>query len=412
MGRSSPAASVPPRRWSAAPSSSAKNGLPPDASQSLISTGRANVASRRLRNSSCVAPRLRPPTRTVRSRSSGTARRTHSGTSSRTASTVATCSWSSRATANRMPTATPRPATGRRRRRGRERGRRRAAAARRGTQRPPLGGRRVARTRRAAEQPRAPRRWIGGSSGKTSATTSPSMSVSARNENPASACEGRDRQDTKSAGGGEVDSREPAAPSCRSRARRRSRRSTAADRARRRDRGVRLASSSLPTTCGTPASKRVSKPRFYDPLGAAERDFRRVQAIFICESGSRRSTPAHHLPVEPVGVDDDAGELELGERRRDARRPRARCGGRSRRPPPARRRSTARTPAASRRSTRIRRTAAAPARARTPRARRRAHVTGVAPSRSSAIRAARERRGDLARARRAPRAPPRARGRP
>ena len=102
MGRSWPAPSVPPRRCSAAPSSRAKSGLPPDAFQSLISTGRANVTSRRSRNSSCVAPRLRPRTRTVRSRFSSTAPLTHSGTSSRTASTVATRSWRSRATAYRI----------------------------------------------------------------------------------------------------------------------------------------------------------------------------------------------------------------------------------------------------------------------------------------------------------------------
>ena len=27
--------------------------------------------------------------------------------------------------------------------------------------------------------------------------------------------------------------------------------------------------------------------------------------------------PAHHLPVEPVGVDNRSGELQLGERRGD-----------------------------------------------------------------------------------------------
>ena len=46
-------------------SSSAKNGLPPEVSQSLISVGRGNVASRRARSSSWVAPRLRPATSTV-----------------------------------------------------------------------------------------------------------------------------------------------------------------------------------------------------------------------------------------------------------------------------------------------------------------------------------------------------------
>ena len=70
-----------------------------EVSQSLISVGRGNVASRRARRSSWVAPRLRPPTSTVRSRSSGTARRSHSGTSPRTASRAATGSRSSRASA-------------------------------------------------------------------------------------------------------------------------------------------------------------------------------------------------------------------------------------------------------------------------------------------------------------------------
>ena len=87
---SSPGASVPPRRWSAAASSSAKSGLPREVSQSLINTGRANVASRRSWSSSWVAPRLRPVTGTVRSWLSGTARRSQSGTSPRTATSAAT----------------------------------------------------------------------------------------------------------------------------------------------------------------------------------------------------------------------------------------------------------------------------------------------------------------------------------
>ena len=52
IGSSSPRASAPPLRWSARASSSAKNGLPPEVSQSLISVGRGNVASRRARSSS------------------------------------------------------------------------------------------------------------------------------------------------------------------------------------------------------------------------------------------------------------------------------------------------------------------------------------------------------------------------
>ena len=47
IGSSSPGASVPPVRWSCAASSSAKKGLPREVSQSLISVGRGNVASRR-----------------------------------------------------------------------------------------------------------------------------------------------------------------------------------------------------------------------------------------------------------------------------------------------------------------------------------------------------------------------------
>ena len=52
IGSSSPGASVPPLRWSALASSSAKKGLPREVSQSLISVGRGNVASRRARSSS------------------------------------------------------------------------------------------------------------------------------------------------------------------------------------------------------------------------------------------------------------------------------------------------------------------------------------------------------------------------
>ncbi len=43
-----PVRAVPPRRCSAAASSSAKNGLPPEVSQSLSNVGRGNVASRRV----------------------------------------------------------------------------------------------------------------------------------------------------------------------------------------------------------------------------------------------------------------------------------------------------------------------------------------------------------------------------
>ena len=71
IGSSSPGASVPPRRWRAFASSSAKKGLPREVSQSLISVGRGNVASSRAWSSSWVAPRLRPATSTVSSRSSG-----------------------------------------------------------------------------------------------------------------------------------------------------------------------------------------------------------------------------------------------------------------------------------------------------------------------------------------------------
>ena len=90
IGSSSPGASVPPRRWSAVASSSAKNGLPREVSQSLINAGRGNVVSRRAWSSSWVAPRLRPVTSTVWSRSSGTARRSQSGTPPRTARSAAT----------------------------------------------------------------------------------------------------------------------------------------------------------------------------------------------------------------------------------------------------------------------------------------------------------------------------------
>ena len=79
IGSSSPGASVPPLRWSALASSSAKKGLPCEVSQSLISVGRGNVASRRERSSWWVAPRLRPTTSIVRSRSSGTVRRSQAG---------------------------------------------------------------------------------------------------------------------------------------------------------------------------------------------------------------------------------------------------------------------------------------------------------------------------------------------
>ena len=121
IGSSSPGASVPPRRWSAVASSSAKKGLPREVSQSLISVGRAN---RRV-EAGCVAARgsrrgsgRRPST--VRSRSSGTARRSHSGTSPRTASRRGDRLHDPSGRArSRAPQATPRPATGRRRPPGR-----------------------------------------------------------------------------------------------------------------------------------------------------------------------------------------------------------------------------------------------------------------------------------------------------
>ena len=70
---------MPPLRWSAVASSSAKKGLPREVSQSLISVGRGNAVSSRACSSSWIAPTLKPPTSTVRSRSSGTARRTQAG---------------------------------------------------------------------------------------------------------------------------------------------------------------------------------------------------------------------------------------------------------------------------------------------------------------------------------------------
>ena len=198
---------------------SAKSGFPPDASQSLISIGRANVASRRLCNSSCVAPRLRPRTRTVRSRFSSTARLTHSGTSSRTASTVATRSWRSRATA--YPIADSEAASSHwRSSTARQRGRS-AASRRRAPRKAAATERGSAPSSESASSNAASRasRWIGGSSGKTSPTTSSSMSVSARNEKPASAGVGAK---TRPEIHGRLQARElrATAPSCRSRPRR------------------------------------------------------------------------------------------------------------------------------------------------------------------------------------------------
>ena len=318
MGRSSPDSSLPPRRWRAAPSSSAKNGLPPDASQSFISTGRANVASRRSRNSWCVAPRLSPRTRTARRRLSSTARLTQSGTSSRTASTVATRSWLSRATAYRIADSEAASShwtssTARQRERSTESNRsapRNAAATARGS----------APSSESPSSNAASRasRWIGGSPGKTSPTTSPSMSVSARNENPASACEGRaDKTWNPRAAARSTAAIQsavlpiPASPVI-----------TAIDGscsgASRRPRSA-ATSSSLPTTFETPASQGASKPRFYDLRAPAKRGFSRCSDHFHlrCRASSG-STSAHHHPVEPVGVADHAGELQLGERRGDS----------------------------------------------------------------------------------------------
>ena len=58
-----------PRRSSASASSRAKNGLPPDVSQTRMSVGRGSPAPRRSRSSSCSAPMLSPSISSVASRS-------------------------------------------------------------------------------------------------------------------------------------------------------------------------------------------------------------------------------------------------------------------------------------------------------------------------------------------------------
>ena len=78
-GSGSPGAGVPPRRWSAPASSSAKNGFPADVSQSLSSVGRGNVASSRTCSSSRSAPTLKPATSTVVELVSGRLRASHDG---------------------------------------------------------------------------------------------------------------------------------------------------------------------------------------------------------------------------------------------------------------------------------------------------------------------------------------------
>ena len=86
---------MPPRRSSAPASSSAKNGFPPEVSQSLSNVGRGNDAPSRVWSSCCIAPTLSPVTSTSSRPGSGKLRRSHGGTSPRTVTSAAT-GWSPR----------------------------------------------------------------------------------------------------------------------------------------------------------------------------------------------------------------------------------------------------------------------------------------------------------------------------
>ena len=161
----------PPRRQSAPASSSAKNGLPREVSQSLISVGRGNVTSSRVRSSSCVAPMLSPPTSTSCSRprarhdEARPARRRGPRAERRPAPRRGARARSE------APRATPRPATGASstaRQSGPSSAR---AATPRGTRRRPRGRRRGHPTLRAAAPPRAPAAEPDGSSARTSSAT-------------------------------------------------------------------------------------------------------------------------------------------------------------------------------------------------------------------------------------------------
>ena len=193
IGSSSPGASVPPLRCSAVASSSAKKGLPCEVSQSLISVGRGNAASRRVAEqlvgrADAQAADLDRSQSLLGHGAAEASRRLAANRQQR--GDRLSVEAGERVAQSRERRR--RPTTGRRRPRGRA-GRR--AASSRST---PRNAAATARSSAgvsdspSSKAASSARRWIGGSSGNTSPAALPRRSVSPANENWVSASDGRD----------------------------------------------------------------------------------------------------------------------------------------------------------------------------------------------------------------------------
>ena len=184
---------MPPLRWSALASSSAKKGLPPEVSQSLISVGRGNVASRRARSSSWSAPDAQAADldRSQPLLGHGAPKPGRHVAADRQQGGDRLVLEAGERVAKRRERRRVQPLDVVDREAERD-CRRRAGAALRGTRRPPRGHRRGSPTRRAAARPRAPAAGSAAARARTSPAASPRRSASPANENWVSASEGRE----------------------------------------------------------------------------------------------------------------------------------------------------------------------------------------------------------------------------